>query len=194
MIQIGGTVNISLKKNKLVFGKSNRSGKAEKQVILALLADNYMGDEEKIIEHILTSKGRKTINKKNLKIIGEILHNYQYSSKENSDFVIQFKLLSKLQREAVLHSIQMRNIKRDEDCKAYEVECSNHRELVDIGIKQYEKLERIHSMMELDPKSKLHLWSDPTIKFTEKQKTRLSKKEKKNMRKEQRKSLKKKSN
>ena len=191
MIQIGGTLQISLKKNKLCFGKTNRSGKAEKQVILALLANRYMGDEERIIEHIVTSKGRKSINKKNLKGIGEIIHNYQFASKENSDFVNQFKSLNKLERNNVLDAIQMRNIKRDEDCKAYDVECSNHRELIDIGVKQYEKLERIHSMMELDPKSKLHLWTDPTIKFTEKQKTRLSKKEKKELRKEHRKSLKK---
>ena len=54
MIQIGGTVNISLKKNKLVFGKSNRSGKAEKQVrttpVLFNTASAYQGMFKREIE------------------------------------------------------------------------------------------------------------------------------------------------
>ena len=62
-----------------------------------------------------------------------------------------------------------------------------------IGEKQYEKLENIHSMMILDPRSKLHMWSNPQIKFTDKQKNRLSKKEKKELKKQHKKSKKKKS-
>jgi len=183
MIQLGGTNSINLKNNKLGFGKSNRSGNAEKQIILALLSDKYYGDEELIIEHIITSRGIKYINKSNLHGIGEIIHNYQFMSKHNSDFVIQFKSLNREQRECVLDAITNRNNKRDDDCKSYEIECVSHRDLVNIGKKQYEKLEGIHSMKLLDSRSKLHLWCDPTIKFTDKQKNRLSKKEKKQLKK-----------
>ena len=193
MILIGGTLSIDTKKDKLVFGKCNRSGKAEKAVVMALLGDLYSGNEELIILHIVSSKSKKPINKKNLKGLGEIVHNYQNSSKENSDFVEQFKRLSASQREKVLDAIIIRNRKRDEDCKAYKQECGHHRELVNIGEKQYEKLENIHSMMRLDPRSKLHMWSNPRMKFTDKQKNRLSKKEKKELKKQHKKSKKKKS-
>ena len=193
-IQIGGGINIVLKTNKLKFGKCNRSGKAEKDLVIALLSPKYGNDEHAIIYHILTSKGRKSINTKNLKGIGEIVHNYQNSSKENSDFVVQFINLSPTDRENVLNKINLRNKKRDEDCKAYNVECSDHRELVDIGVKQLEKLQRIHDLKMLNSQSKLHMWIDPTRKFSQKQKNRLSKKEKKELKKQhakQRKSKKK---
>ena len=183
MIHLGENLSINFKNNILSFGRSNRSGNSEKQIILALLSDKYYGDEEQIIYHIISSRSNKPINKSNIAGIGGIIHNYQFMSKDTSDFVIQFKLLPIEHREKVLYTILNRNKKRDEDCKSYDEECPHHRSLVNIGIKQYEKLEGIHSMMILDIRSKLHLWKDPTIKFTEKQRTRLSKKEKKQLKK-----------
>ena len=76
---------------------------------MALLGDLYSGNEELIILHIVSSKSKKPINKKNLKGLGEIVHNYQNSSKENSDFVEQFKRLSAPLREKVLDAILVRN-------------------------------------------------------------------------------------
>ena len=180
MIQIGGTINIQLKKEQFKFGKSNYTGKSERNVIMALFNEIYGKDEDAIIRHILNSKNKK-INLSNLKGIAEVVHNYQFSSKEVSDFVIVFKSLNSSNREEVLKQIDIRNKRRDEDCKSYTVEDPSHRELVNIGINQYKKLERIHDLIELSKESRLHTWLSPTPII---KKNRLSKKEKKALKKQ----------
>lgn len=175
MIQIGGTIDIQLKKEKFKFGKGNYTGRSEKNVIMALFYEIYGKDEDSIIRHILNSKNKK-LNTSNLKGIAEIVHNYQFASKEVSDFVIVFKSLSSLGRQEVLKQIYIRNQRRDEDCKSYTVEDPAHRALVDVGINQYQKLERIHDLLELPKESRLHKWLSPTPII---KKNRLSKKEKK---------------
>ena len=121
----------------------------KKNVILALFKELYGKDEDKIIKHILTSKNKK-VNTKNMKGISEIVHNYQFSSKkEVSDFVIVFKSLNSSNRKEVLKQIKIRNKRRDEDCKSYTVEDKGHRELVEVGVKQYDKLKRINDLIEL---------------------------------------------
>ena len=177
-IQLGGTIDIELKKNKFKFGKGNYTGRSEKNVIIALFKQLYGKDEDAIIRHILNSKNKK-INESNIKGISEIIHNYQFSSKENSDFVNVFKTLNSKNREEVLKQINIRNERRDEDCKSYTEEDPAHRELVSIGIKQYKKLERIHDLIELPKESKLHMWLSPKPII---KKNRLSKKEKKALR------------
>ncbi len=180
MIQIGGTINIQLKQEKFKFGKGNYTGKSEKNVIMALFYEIYGKDEDSIIRHILNSKNKK-VDFSNLKGISEIVHNYQFSSKEVSDFVIIFKSLSSSSREEVLKQIDTRNKRRDEDCRSYTVEDPAHRALVDVGINQYKKLERIHDLLELPKESRLHSWlSNKPIK----KKNRLSKKEKKAVKKQ----------
>ena len=180
MIQIGGTINIQLNKQKFKFGKGNYTGKSEKNVIIALFKELYNKDEDAMIRHILNSKNKK-INLSNVKGISEIVHNYQFSSKEVSDFVVVFKSLNRSNRNEVLKQIDIRNKKRDEDCKSYTIEDSSHRELVIIGIKQYQKIERINDLLELPQQSRLHRWisEKPIIK-----KNRLSKKEKKALKKQ----------
>lgn len=188
MIQIGGTINIQVNKNKFKFGKGNFTGRSEKNVIMALFKELYKKDEDAIINHILNSKNKK-INTSNLKGISEIVHNYQFSSKETSDFVITFKSLNSSNREEVLKQLNTRNNRRDEDCKSYTLEDPAHRALINVGIKQYQKLERINDLMELSKESRLHRWLSPTPII---RKNRLSKKEKKALKKEKRKSKKKK--
>ena len=188
MIQIGGTIKVQVQSNNFKFGKSNKSGKAEIKVIMAILGDKYSRDENLIIEYI-TSK-RKDKSKLNMKHVSEVVHNYQFASKETSNFVKDFKLLNRSQREKVLLAIRERNIRRDKDCREYNKECAYHRELVNIGETQLEKLTRIHDFMVLDKRSMLHKWTNPTQKFSQKQKNRLSKKEKKALKKEHRKSKK----
>ena len=180
MIQIGGTIDIQLNKEKFKFGKGNYTGRSEKNVIMALFKELYGKDEDAIINHILNSKNKK-INYSNLKGISEIVHNYQFSSKEVSDFVIVFKSLNNSNRQEVLKQINIRNVRRDEDCKSYTEEDPAHRALVHVGIKQYEKLERIHDLIELSKKSRLHRWISPTPII---RKNRLSKKEKKELKKQ----------
>ena len=180
MIQIGGTINIQLNKQKFKFGKGNFTGKSEKNVIMALFKEIYNKDEDAIIKHILNSKSKK-INESNLKGVAEIVHNYQFSSKEVSDFVLVFKSLNSHNRQEVLNRINIRNIRRDEDCKTYTVEDPSHRELVNIGIKQYEKIKRINDLIELPRESRLHRWLSPTSII---KKNRLSKKEKKALKKQ----------
>lgn len=191
MIQQGGTIKIQIKNKKFVFGKSNKSGKAEEKVLMELLGNKFSNDQNLVIEYITKKKADSKIN---LKILSEAIHNYQYASKETSDFVKQFKSLDKLKRERVLDAIRQRNIKRDKDCKQYNKECASHRDLVNIGEIQLEKLTRMHDFMSLDKRSKLHKWTDPTQKFSQKQKNRLSKKEKKELKKHYRKSRKVKNN
>jgi hypothetical protein len=183
MIQIGGSIDIEFKKDKFKFGKVNFTGKSEKNVIMALFKQLYDIDENVIINHIISSKDKK-INIKNLRGISEIVHNYQYSSKVTSDFVLVFKSLNLRNRIEVLRQIDIRNKKRDEDCKSYTEEDPVHRELVNIGIKQYYKLQRMHDLMDLSKNSRLHLWlsNKPIIK-----KNRLSKTEKKQLKKQARK-------
>ena len=188
MIQIGGTIDIEFKKEKFKFGKGNYTGRGEKNVIMALFKELYGKDENAIIKHILNSKN-KQLNTKNLKGISEIVHNYQFSSKEVSDFVKIFKTLNRYNRDEVLKQMKNRNKRRDEDCKSYTVEDKGHRALVEVGIKQYNKLERINDLMNLNKNSKLHTWLSPKPII---KKDRLSKKEKKLLRKEERKSRKKK--
>jgi len=188
MIQIGGTIKIQLKGVDFKWGKSNKSGKAEIKVIMALLGDKYSRDENLIIEHITSKKKDK--GKLNMKQVSEAVHNYQFASKEASNFVKDFKLLNRSHREKVLVAIRERNIKRNEDCREYNKECEYHRQLVSIGETQLEKLTRIHDFMVLDKRSMLHKWTNPTQKFSQKQKNRLSKKEKKDFRKEHRRSKK----
>ena len=177
-IQLGGAIDIELKKNKFKFGKGNYTGRSEKNVIIALFRQLYGKDEDTIIRHILNSKNKK-INESNIKGINEIVHNYQFSSKENSDFVNIFKTLNTNNREEVLKQLKIRNEKRDEDCKSYTEEDPSHRQLVNIGVKQYNKLKRIHDLMELPRESKLHNWLSPK---SLKRKNKLSKKEKKALR------------
>lgn len=192
MILIGGTIKIQAKSDTFKFGKSNKSGKAEINVILALLGKKYSGNENLIIQHIVGKKKNK--ESLNMKHLGEALHNYQNASKDTNDFVKQFKLLSSEERIAVLDAIKKRNTIRDKDCKEYNKECASHRQLVTIGETQLEKLTRIHDFMVLDKRSMLHKWTDPTQKFSQKQKNRLSKKDKKALKKEYRKSKKTKKN
>ena len=180
MIQIGGTIDIQLKKEKFKFGKGNYTGRSEKNVIMALFYEIYGKDEDSIIRHILNSKNKK-INMSNLKGIAEIVHNYQFSSKEVSDFVIVFKSLNSSSREEVLKQIEIRNNRRDEDCKSYTVEDPAHRALVDVGINQHQKLQRIHDLLELPKESRLHSWLSPKPII---KKNRLSKKEKKALKKQ----------
>ena len=169
-----GQLILNLKKKKFKFGSCNYTGKSEKNVIIALFKQLYNSDEDIIINHILSSKEKK-IDIKNLKGISEIIHNYQYSSKDNSDFVLVFKSLNNKNRVNVLKQIDIRNKRRHEDCKSYNVEDPAHRELVNIGIKQLNKLQRIHELMNLSKQSRLHLWisEKPIIK-----KNRLSRKKK----------------
>jgi hypothetical protein len=180
MIQIGGTIDIQFKKEKFKFGKGNYTGRSEKNVIVSLFKELYNNDEDAMIKHILNSKHKKT-NLSNLKGIAEVVHNYQFSSKEVSDFVIVFKSLNTSNRKEVLNKINIRNIKRNEDCQSYTVEDPAHRALVDVGINQYQKLERIHDLLELPKESKLHRWISPTPII---KKNRLSKKEKKALKKQ----------
>ena len=190
MIQIGGTLNIELTKTKFKFGKLKYTGKSEKNVIMALFKELYDKDEDKIIRHILDSKAKNIpINFKNTKGIAEIVHNYQYSSKDVSNFVKVFKSLNTKNRLEVLTRLNIRNLRRDEDCKSYTIENHAHRELVDIGIKQLEELQRIHDLLELPKESKLHVWLSPSSIIIKK--GRLSKKEKKELKKQTRKSKKK---
>ena len=158
MILIGGTLSIDSKKDKLVFGKCNRSGKAEKAVVMALLGDLYSGNEELTILHIVSSKSKKPINKKNLsRVLVRLSIIIKILQKKIATLSYNLKGYLLTLREKVLDAILVRNRKLDEDCKAYKQECGHHRELVNIGEKQYEKLENIHSMMTLDPRSKLHV-------------------------------------
>ena len=174
-----GTIDIQLKKKNLNLGKRHYMGRSEKNVMMALFYEN-MANEDLIIKHILNSKNKK-LNTSNLKGIAEIVHNYQFASKEVSDFVIVFKSLSSLGRQEVLKQIDIRNQRRDEDCKSYTVEDPAHRALVDVGINQYQKLERIHDLLELPKESRLHKWLSPTSII---KKNRLSKKEKKALKKQ----------
>lgn len=187
MIQIGGTLTIDLKKDKYKFGKTNFTGKGDKNVIMALFLNLYGKDEHQIINHILNSKN-STIEKTDLSGISKIIHNFQLGSKENSDFVKIFKTLPSSQRSEVLKQIKLRNNKRKEDLESYTVIDKGHKELFDVGLKQYEKLLRIHELLDIPEESRLHtyLFSKPI-----KNKNRLSKKEKKMLKKQQRKSKKK---
>lgn len=180
MIQVGGTIDIQLNKKKFKFGKGNFTGRSERNVILALFKELYDKDEDSMIMHILNSKNKK-INLLNLKGISEIVHNYQFSSKEVSDFVIVFKSLNNSNRNEVLNQIDNRNKRRDEDCKSYSYEDPAHRELVNIGINQYKKLERINDLLKLPYDSRLHRWISPKPII---KKNRLSKKEKKALKKQ----------
>ena len=77
--------------------------------------------------------------------------------------------------------IDNRNKRRDEDCKSYSYEDPAHRELVNIGINQYKKLERINDLLKLPNDSRLHRWISPKPII---KKNRLSKKEKKALKKQ----------
>lgn len=191
MIQIGGTLNIELKNNNYKFGKLNFTGRAEKNVIVALFREIYGNNENLIIRHIIDSKNKDL---RDLKKISQVIHNYQYSSKNNSDFVNVFKSLNKENRIEVLRQLNLRNKKRKEDLNSYTVIDKGHEELVKIGIIQYDKIKRINDLIELPKESRLHVWisNKPIVK-----KNRLTKKEKKQLRKsirKERKSKKKNSN
>ena len=190
MIQIGGTLIIDFKKDKYKFGKTNFTGRGDKNVIMALFFNLYGKDENQIINHILQLKN-KPIDKSNLEGISKIIHNFQLGSKENSDFVKIFKTLSSSQRSEVLKQIKIRNNKRKEDLESYTVIDKGHKELLDVGLKQHQKLLRIHELLDIPEESRLHtyLFSKPI-----KNKNRLSKKEKKMLKKQQRKSKKKSKN
>ena len=63
--------------------------------IILLISDGEDSGEE-------TESALNKINESNIKGINEIVHNYQFSSKENSDFVNIFKTLNTNNREEVL--------------------------------------------------------------------------------------------
>lgn len=183
MIHVGGSFNIILKNGDFKWGKSNKSGKAEIKVIMALLGDTYSRDVNLIIEHIKsrTLRGRP----KSTSDISLAVHNYQYGSKDSSNLVYDFKLLSGSQREKVLKAIEERNEIRRADCRAHNKICASaargtapqaasHMGLVIIGETQLKKLTKIHNVLErqkrihdftlLDRHSRLHKWTNLTSK------------------------------
>lgn len=100
-------------------------------------------------------------------------------------FVKIFKSLPSNQRIKVLKQINIRNNRRKEDIDSYTIIDIGHKELLDVGIKQYQKLLRIHELLDIPKESRLHTYlSNSTII----RKNRLSKKEKKMLKKQQRKS------
>ena len=184
MIHVGGSFNIILKNGDFKWGKSNKSGKAEIRVILALLGDRYSRNVNLIIEHIkrITFRDRPVSEA----AISKAVHNYQYGSKDSSNFVRDFKLLSGPQREEVLKAIEERNEIRRADCRAHNKKCASaargtappqtasHMGLVIIGETQLKKLTKIHNVLErqkrihdftlLDRHSRLHKWTNLTSK------------------------------